>query len=226
MHWIAPAAVLLLLTACGADRSGEAETAPATANASESGSEGEHVGKKGCVGCQVRPEGVITATGYEFDVQVWEMPLEHAETLYRPADESSASLALLIDERGLEKSLRELSARDPRVELLERPGFSTPAGKRAVLPARSGGGERRWSDGLRLELGGKPTAGWAPNALDFACSWTSPEGEALGRAQGVTPLPQGHTVLLWCLPSKALAQRPDPRTARAIVALVHTTPTS
>ncbi len=216
MRLIAAATVLSFLAACGAEPAGPTETA----------SEAEHVGKAGCVGCQVRPEGVTTATAYRFDVQVWEMPLEQAEALYRPADAADSSLALLIDERGLEKSLRELAARDKRVELLERPGFDTQAGKRALLPARSGGGERRWSDGLRLELGGKPTAGWAPNALDFACSWTSPQGEALGRAQGVTPLPYGHTVLLWCLPSKTLAQRPDPRTARAVVAIVNVTPST
>jgi hypothetical protein len=216
MHRIAALAVLFLVSACAGEEAVSTQAAP----------EGEHVGKPGCVGCLVRPEGAITASAYRFDVQVWEMPLEHAEALYRPADAADSSLALLIDERGLETSLRELSARDARVELLERPGFSTPAGKRALLPARAGGGERRWSDGLRLELGGNPTAGWAPNALEFACSWTSPQGEALARAQGVTPLPYGHTVLLWCLPAKSLAQRPEPRTARAVVALVRVTPST
>jgi hypothetical protein len=204
------ATCLLLLTACAG------EDAPPAATASEA----EHVGKAGCVGCQVRPEGVVTATGYRFDVQVWELPVEQAEALYRPADAKAASLALLIDERGLEKTLRELAERDERVELLERPAFDVQAGKRALLPARSGDGARKWSDGLRLELGGKPTEGWAPNALDFACAWTSPQGEMLGRTSGVTPLPYGHSLVLWCLPSQSAAERPEPRTARAVVALV------
>jgi hypothetical protein len=219
MHRIA-ATLLILLTACGAKEAAPTEKAPEAAESAE------HVGKAGCVGCQKRPEGVVTATGYRFDVQVWELPLERAEALYRTADAKDASLALLIDEKGLETSLRELAASDERVELFERPGFEVQAGKRALLPARSGGGERRWSDGLRLELGAKPTPGWAPNALDFACAWTSPQGEPLGRASGVTPLPYGHTVLLWCLPSKASAERPEPRTARAVVAIVRIEPTT
>lgn len=224
MRRIVAVAVLLLGSACGAEHEDEPASAPETASTNTSVA--EHVGKPGCVGCQKRPEGIVTATGYRFDVQVWELPLERAEALYRTADAKDASIALLIDEKGLETSLRELAESEKRVELLERPGFEVQAGKRALLPQRSGGGERRWSDGLRLELGGKPTPGWAPNALDFACAWTSPEGEPLGRAQGLTPLPYGHTVLLWCLPSKASAQRPEPRAARAVVAIVHITPTT
>lgn len=216
MRSVIAAVVLLVLAGCKAQRAEVVDDAQADPMAG--------MGPGECVGCQKRPEGVIPATAYRFDVQVWEMPLEHAEKLYRRTDEIASSLALLIDVRGLEKPLRELAAHDDRVRLLERPQFGAAAGKRALLPARTGAKERLWSDGLRLELGGNPTPGWAPNALDFACSWTSPQGEALGRAQGVTPLPHDHAVALWCLPARVLAEQPEPRTARAIVALVRVTP--
>lgn len=183
--------------------------------------------KAECVGCQPElPADAPIATSYEFGVEFWEMPVARAAELHRAGDPIHSSVALVIDERGLGKPLRELAARDPRVRRVERPAVATRPGARGLVPARTleGGGDAPWSDGVRLELGATPTTGWAPFALDFACVWTSPQGERLATAQGTTPVPAGHDVLVWCLPSDVLSDLPEPRTARALVAIVRITP--
>ena len=152
---------------------------------------------------------------------MWEMPLASAEQLYRDADRHASSVALVIDEKGLRKPVSELAARNPEVRRIERPSFEAPSGARGFLPARmASDGERSWADGLRLELGASAGEGWAAHQLEFACVWTSPEGERLATAGGSTPLPPDHDVLVWCLPSKSLGAIPEPRTARAVLAIV------
>jgi hypothetical protein len=179
-----------------------------------------------CVGCQPaldadRP----VAVAHRFEVKLWEMPLARAEELYRPAAPDSASVALLIDERGLAKVVRELAARDPDVRPIPRLAFEAPAGARGFLPPRAvPPGEATWGDGLRLELGAAQGQDWAAHQLDFACVWTSPQGERLAAAAGSTPLPPDHDVLVWCLPSKDLAAVPEPRSGRAVLAIVRLDP--
>lgn len=180
-----------------------------------------------CVGCQPElPDDAPVATAYQFDVEYWEMPVARAEALYRANDPIGSSVAVVIDERGLGKPLRELAVRDRLVRRIERPPFRTLPGARALVPPRAVAvaGEPTWSDGVRLELGATPTKGWAPLELDFACTWTSPQGERLATAQGTTPVPAGHDVLVWCLPSDVLSDLPEPRTAHALVAIVRITP--
>ncbi len=182
--------------------------------------------KAECVGCQPELAAAAEPTAYRFEVEYWEMPLARAESLYRAGDPISSSVALVIDEKGLEKPLRELAARDRLVRYVERPAFTTPVGARGLVPQREGmrPGDATWSDGLRLELGASPTSGWSPHTLDFACVWTSPQGERLATAQGTTPLSPEHDVVVWCLPSKTLAEIPEPRTARAVAAIVRLVP--
>ncbi len=184
--------------------------------------------KAECVGCQPQLEAAPAATSYRFEVEMWEMPLARAAALYRAGDPISSSVALFIDEKGLGKPLRELAARDRLVVHVDRPAFTVPAGTRGLVPPRAAAraGDASWSDGLRLELGATPNTGWSPHTLDFACVWTSPQGERLATAQSTTPLAPDHDVLVWCLPSQTLADLPEPRTARAIVALVRLVPQS
>lgn len=181
---------------------------------------------EGCVGnLPPRAEDAPIASAYEFEVELWEMPLVRAAELYRAGDPIHSSIAVVIDERGLAKPLVELAAIDKRVQRIERPAFTTKPGTRGLVPARVDGSDRAlWSDGLRLELGGSATTGWAAYALDFACTWTSPQGERLATATGTTPMPETLGVLVWCLPGKALADLPEPRDALAVLALVRVTP--
>lgn len=181
---------------------------------------------EGCVGnLPQRPADSPIANAFRFEVEMWEMPLARAAELYRAGDPIHSSIAVLIDERGLGKPLRELAAIDERVQRIDRPIFTARVGTRGLLPARVGGPDRAlWSDGLRLELGAGATTGWAAYALDFACTWTSPQGERLATATGTTPMPQDLGVLVWCLPGKALADLPEPRNALAVLALVRVIP--
>ncbi len=181
---------------------------------------------EGCVGnLPARPADAPIASAYKFEVELWEMPLARAAELYRAGDPIHSSIAVVIDERGLAKPLAELAAIDRRVQRLERPAFTTNPGTRGLLPARVGGSDRAlWSDGLRLELGAGSTTGWAAYTLDFACTWKSPQGERLATANGTTPMPEKLGVLVWCLPGKALADLPEPRDARAVLALVRVIP--
>lgn len=179
-----------------------------------------------CVGCQpilAPPEH--PATAYRFEVQYWEMPLARAESLYRAADRDSSSIALMIDKDGLHARLHDLHASDGDVRPLAPSSCDAAAGARALVPRVVAGGDAgSWSAGVRLELGAEPTPGWSPHALDFACVWTSPQGERLATAAGKTPLAPERGVVVWCLPSKSLADAPEPRTARAVVALVRISP--
>lgn len=180
-----------------------------------------------CVGCQpeLDPPAVV-ATAYRFEVECWEMPLARAESLYGASDEHESSVALVIDAKGVDKPLRELAARDREVRRVEPAEFTSPAGTRALVPPRAARapGETSWSDGLRLELGAAPTTGWSPQSLDFACAWTSPQGERLAGARGTTPMAPDRGVVVWCLPSRSLAAVPEPRTARAVAAIVRVVP--
>ncbi len=182
--------------------------------------------KAECVGCQPQlDEDRPVAVAHHFDVEMWEMPLAAAEQLYRDADAHASSVALVIDEKGLRKPVLELAARNPNVQRIERPSFEARSGARGFLPPRTRpNGEQSWADGLRLELGASPGEGWAAHQLEFACVWTSPQGERLAMAGGSTPLPPDHDVLVWCLPSKSLASIPEPRTARAVLAIVRLEP--
>ncbi|MCY2960576.1 MAG: hypothetical protein NTY35_10465 [Planctomycetota bacterium] len=183
--------------------------------------------KAECVGCQPElPADAPVATAYTFEVEFWEMPVARAAALYRAGDPIHSSVALVIDERGLTKPLRELAARDPLVRRIARPTFTTQPGARGLVPARTAEitGDTVWSDGVRLELGATPTTGWAPYTLDFACAWTSPQGERLAATQGTTPVPASHDVLVWCLPSGVLTDQPESRAAHALVAVVRIVP--
>jgi len=177
--------------------------------------------KAECVGCQPQLDADRpVAAAHHFDVEMWEMPLARAEQLYRDADAHASGVALVIDEKGMRKPVGELAARDPEVRRIDRPSFEAPSGVRGLLPPRTHAQSGAWSDGLRLELGASAGEGWAAHQLDFACVWTSPRGERLATAGGSTPLPPDHDVLVWCLPSKDLAAVPEPRTARAVLAIV------
>lgn len=183
--------------------------------------------KAECVGCQPElPADAPAATSYRFEVEFWEMPAARSAELYRAGEPIASSVAVLIDERGLKKPLRELAARDPLVRRIERPAFTTSPGVRGLVPARAVEvrGDTVWSDGVRLELGASTTTGWAPFVLDFACAWTSPQGERIAATKGTTPVPAGHDVLVWCLPSDVLADLPESRAAHAIVAVIGIVP--
>ncbi len=182
---------------------------------------------EGCVGgLPDRPADARIAQSFRFDVEMWEMPLERAAELYRAGDPIHASIAFVIDERGLKKPLRELAAIDSRVRHVERPPLTAESGVRGLVPPRIGARDREtWSDGLRLELGGgAPRTRWDAWTLDFASTWTSPQGERLAHVQGSTPMPADLGIVVWCLPGQALADLPEPRTAPAVVALVRVVP--
>jgi hypothetical protein len=181
---------------------------------------------EGCVGnLPPRAADAPIASAYRFEVELWEMPLSRAAELYRAGDPIHSSIAVLIDERGLAKPLAELAAIDSRVQRVDRSEFTASPGTRGLMPARVGGPDRSlWCVGLRLDLGGAATTGWAADALDFACTWKSPQGERLATANGSTPMPDHFGVLVWCLPGKALAELPEPRDARAVLALVRVIP--
>ena len=124
----------------------------------------------------------------------------------------------MIDEAGLRKPLRELSARDPSVRRVRAASLEVACGSRGLLPRRADpAADHDWTDGLRLELGARPGAGWAALVLDFGCAWTSPQGERLASASGSTPIPPDHEVLVWCQPSDDLANAGPPRAVLAIV---------
>ncbi|MBL8863280.1 MAG: hypothetical protein JNK02_14885 [Planctomycetes bacterium] len=185
------------------------------------------------VGCEAQRAGLQPEPAREgpavvaqrFEIELWELPLARAEQLFHGADPISSTVALLVDERGLRKPLRELAARDPAVRRFERAAFEAAAGARGILPPRVGGSaERSWSDGLRLELGVPADAGWAEQRLEFEAVWTSPQGERLASASGSIRWSPGRDVALWCLPSRILADLPEPRTARAVVAHVRIVP--
>lgn len=181
-----------------------------------------------CVGCQpILDPPAVPPTSYRFEVETWEMPLARAEALYRSGDADTASIALVIDEHALADSLREIASHDRLVQHAARPAVTAPVGTRAVTARGAvASGDASWSDGLRLEFGASPTAGWSPQMLEFVCVWTSPQGERLAVAQGTTPMSPRHGVVVWCLPSKSLADVPPPRTARAIAAIVRVVPQS
>jgi hypothetical protein len=152
-----------------------------------------------CVGCQPALDPKRPAlTAHAFEAELWELPAERAAQLHRPADPSSACVALVIDEDGLRKPLRELSARDPAVRHVRTASLEVSCGSRGLLPRRTDSAAARdWTDGLRLELGARPGADWAALVLDSGCAWTSPQGERLASASGSTPIPPDHDVLVW-----------------------------
>ncbi len=160
----------------------------------------------------------IPPAAYRFEVELYELPLARAEALYgHAADEHAGRIALLIDERGLREELRALATNAKDVRRVARPPLEARPEERGLVAP---GGADGWGAGLRLEFGARETFDWAPHELDFALAWTSPQGERLGSAAGTTPVPGDRDVVVWCLPPRALAAQPEPRTARAIAALV------